>query len=80
MNITQASHSTGIVSNIGFDESEIYNIWNSVTLRSFEGLPKYSPENGVEDVITYLDDIMNDRKTDTPFHVFQICVAIPETK
>lgn len=44
MNITQASHSTGIVSNIGFDESEIYNIWNSVTLRSFEGLPKYSPE------------------------------------
>lgn len=80
MNITQASHSTGIVSNIGFDESEIYNIWNSVTLRSFEGLPKYSPENGVEDVIAYLDDIMNDRKTDTPFHVFQICVAIPGTK
>lgn len=80
MNITQASHSTGIVSNIGFDESEIYNIWNSVTLKSLEGLPKYNPENGVEEVITYLDDIMNDRKTDTPLHVFHICVAIPENK
>lgn len=80
MNITQASHSTGIVSNIGFDESEIYNMWSSVTLRSFEGLPIYSPENGIDGVITYLEDIMNDRKTDTPFHVFQICVAIPGTK
>lgn len=80
MNISQASHSTGIVSNIGFDESEIYNIWNSVTLKSFEGLPKYSPENGVSDVVSYLNDIMNDKITDTPLHIFNICVAIPGSK
>lgn len=80
MNISQASHSTGIVSNIGFDESEIYNIWNSVTLKSFEGLPKYSPENGVSDVVSYLNDIMNDKITDTPLHIFNICVAIPGNK
>lgn len=77
MNITKASHADGIVANIGFDESEIYNIWNSVSLRSLEGLPVYRPEGGTKDILAYMGDILLERRTDTPFHVFQICVAMP---
>lgn len=77
MNISQASHSEGIVSNIGFDESEIYNIWNAVNLRTLKGLPVYKSDNGAEGLITYLDDIMSERRADTPFHLFPICVAMP---
>lgn len=77
MNITKASKSGGIVSNIGFDESEIYSIWNAVSLRSLKELPVYKPENGITGVISYLNEIMSETRTDTPFHVFQLCVALP---
>lgn len=77
MNITTVSRTNGIVSNIGFDESEIYNIWNSVSLRSLEGLPVYRPEGGTKDILAYMKEIMLEKRTDTPFHVFQICVAMP---
>lgn len=45
MNITQASKSGGIVSNIGFDESELYSEWNAVSLRSLSA-PVIRPEGG----------------------------------
>lgn len=77
MNITQASRISGIVSNIGFDESEMYSIWNAVSLRSLKDLPIYKAANGAPDIITYLDEIMNEKRTDTPFHVFPICVSLP---
>lgn len=78
MNVTQASRHGGIVSNIGFDESEVYSIWNAVSLQSIKGLPVYKPENGTEGIITYLNDIMSEKRTDTPLHIFQVCVAMPE--
>lgn len=77
MNITQASKAGGIVSNIGFDESETYSIWNAVSLRALKDLPIYKPAGGITDVIAYLNDIMNEKRTDTPLHVFPICVSMP---
>lgn len=80
MNITQASRSGGIVSNIGFDESEIYSIWNAVSLRSLKDLPIYKAENGPAGIIPYMNEIMLEKRTDTPLHVFRICVSIPSRK
>lgn len=78
MNISSASITDGIVSNIGFDESEIYSIWNAVSLQSLKGLPVYKPADGTTGVIAYLNDILIEKLTDTPFHIFEIAVAIPE--
>lgn len=74
MNITQASQSGGIVSNIGFDESEVYSIWNAVSLRSLTDLPIIRPGSGV---VAYLDELMNETRTVDGLRLFPICVAIP---
>ena len=71
LNITDASTSQGITANIGFDESEAYRIWNSIKLRSLK-LPVYAPEGGLPELVTYLEDILNERRTDTPFYIFTI--------
>lgn len=75
MNITQASRSGGIVSNIGFDESEIYSIWNAVSLRTLEA-PILRP-GSISAVITLLEDIMNETHTEDGLAVFPICVTMP---
>lgn len=76
MNITEVSTQDGITANIGFDESEVYRLWDAVKLRSLE-LPVYAPEGGLPELVTYLEDILNERRTDTPLHVFNICVSNP---
>ena len=76
MNITQTSRSDGIVSNIGFDESEAYSIWNAVSLRTLKNLPIYETDNGVEGIIAYMNNILNEQITDEPLHVFPICVSM----
>lgn len=77
MNITQASHSGGIVSNIGFDESEIYTIWNAVSLQSLKDLPVYKAQDNTKGIIAYMNEIMLEKRTDTPLHIFPICVSMP---
>ena len=76
MNVTDASTAIGITANIGFDESEAYRIWNAINLRSLK-LPVYAPEGGLPELVTYLEDILNERLTDTPLHVFTICTSNP---
>ncbi|MCS2957605.1 hypothetical protein NXX53_11625 [Bacteroides salyersiae] len=74
MNITDTSTSKGITANIGFDESEAYRIWNAINLRSLK-LPVYTPEGGLPELITWLEDILKERITDTPFYVFTVCTS-----
>ncbi|MFK2275646.1 hypothetical protein ACIXO6_02435 [Bacteroides fragilis] len=69
MNITQASKSGGIVSNIGFDESELYSEWNAVSLRSLSA-PVIRPEGGTTGVISLLNSIMNETIVDDALSVF----------
>lgn len=76
MNITQASKSGGIVSNIGFDESELYSEWNAVSLRSLSA-PVIRPEGGTTGVISLLNSIMNETIVDDALSVFPICVSMP---
>lgn len=75
MNITQASRSGGIVSNIGFDESEVYSIWNAVSLRTLDA-PILKPRS-TSATITLLDGIMNETHSEEGLAVFPICVAMP---
>lgn len=77
MNITQASRSGGIVCNFGFDESEIYNIWNAVSLQTLTGLPVIKDIGGPLGAAIYLSEVMNEKRKDKEFFVFQICVANP---
>lgn len=77
MNITQASRSDGIVSNFGFDESEIYSIWNAVSLRSLTGLPVINNIGGPIGAAIYLNEVMTEKRKNEDFFVFQICVANP---
>ena len=74
LNITEASISKGITANIGFDESEAYRIWNAIKLPSLK-LPVYAPAGGLPELVTYLEDIINERRTETPLHVFTICTS-----
>lgn len=69
MNITQASKSGGIVSNIGFDESELYSEWNAVSLRSLSA-PVIRPEGGTTGVISLLNSIMNETIVDDALSIF----------
>ena len=77
MNITQASRSGGIVSNIGFDESEIYSIWNAVSLRTLADTPVLRPSDGISGLVTLLEGIMNETHAEDGIAVFPICVAMP---
>lgn len=56
LNITAASYRDGITANIGFDESELYNIWSQVSLRSL-ALPKLQFDT-LDLMISYLNDIL----------------------
>lgn len=52
MNIVNTSEE-GITFNVGFGESELYSIWNAVSLQSIK-LPVYQPEGGVPELISYI--------------------------
>lgn len=80
MNITQASKAGGILSNIGFDESEIYNLWSDVSFQSLKDLPVYAPDGGVDEILYFMIDLLREKRSHEAFHVFQICVAIPSKK
>ena len=43
MNVVSASEEEGITFNVGFSESELYSIWNAVSLQSLD-MPVYKPE------------------------------------
>lgn len=75
MNITQASHSEGIISNIGFDESELYSIWNAVSLRTLDA--PILRLGSASAIITLLEDIMNETQTEEGLAVFPVCVNMP---
>lgn len=78
MNIIQISKKNS-TANIGFDESEIYSLMSSVSLRSLDGLPILQPSGGVTDLIYHMNEVMSEKRAE-PFHVFQICVALPSTE
>ena len=80
INFNQVSRSEGVTFNIGFDEGEIYNLWNNVSLQSLPGLPVYSPENGMNGLISHLGQIMREQEVDPALHVFPICVNMPSVK
>lgn len=79
MNITQADKSTGIVSNIGFDESEVYAIWDKISLRSLENLPTFKNTDGPLGLAIYLNEIMIGKRVESDYAIFPICVAMPST-
>lgn len=77
MNIVDASEDNGITFNVGFSESELYSIWNEVSLQSLN-LPTYSPSGGINELGTYLCDVYNKKHPDAPFAIFPISVSCNE--
>lgn len=75
MNVTAVSQKSGIMANIGFNESEAYSIWNAVSLQSLK-LPVIKPANGLPGVISYLNDILNNRIADSPLQIFPVCLSV----
>ena len=71
MNIVNTSEE-GITFNVGFGESELYSIWNAVSLQSIK-LPVYQPEGGVPELISYIfENRLND---DSPFCLFPVALT-----
>jgi hypothetical protein len=72
-NITSASVESGIVSNIGFDESLMYEAWNNISLKKLPGLPIYKPSGGITALTEHLNNVM---KYNLPadYYVFPIQV------
>ena len=58
-NITSASVESGIVSNIGFDESLMYEAWNNISLKKLPGLPIYKPSGGITALTEHLNNVRN---------------------
>lgn len=81
MNIVSASRSEGITFNIGFAESELYRIWNAVSLQSLK-LPVYRPEapdpgTGGENVAALCRSLMSvDRDPSLPLEVFPVALSV----
>ena len=75
-NITSASVESGIVSNIGFDESLMYEAWNNISLKKLPGLPIYKPSGGITALTEHLNNVM---KYNLPadYYVFPIQVKKP---
>lgn len=74
MNTVKASKTEGITFNVGFGESELYSIWNAVSLQSLK-LPTYSPTGGVTELCEYMKDIFARKHPESPFAVFPISVS-----
>lgn len=74
-NITSASDTEGIVSNIGFDEGEMYSMWNAVKLKDIKTLPVYRPDNGVDELIWHLNQVAHGGGDDVPYAIFTTLVV-----
>lgn len=77
MNTTKASENDGITFNVGFGESELYSIWEDVSLQSIT-LPVIRPEGGVSELLPYI--IENSQKDDSPFCLFPVAVSCNRKK
>ena len=76
MNTTKASENDGITFNVGFGESELYSIWEDVSLQSIN-LPVLRL-GGVSELIPYI--IENSQKNDSPFCLFPVAVSCNRKK
>lgn len=76
INFTQVSRLEGFTFNIGFDEGEIYNLWNDVSLRSLPNLPIDTFES-TSSLINHLQEIMLEKEANPALHIFPICVNMP---
>ena len=74
ININQ--YSKGYHCNIGFDESELYNAWDGVSLQSLDW-PTYSPSGGISAVISHLNQVYNNTVT-ADYHIFKAIVTCQE--
>lgn len=72
-NITSASRKSGIVCNIGFDESLMYEAWNNVSLKKLPELPTYKPAGGITALIDHLSNVMR-YNTPADYYVFPVQV------
>lgn len=72
-NITSASIESGIVSNIGFDESLMYEAWNNISLKKLPDLPVYKPAGGIIAIMDHLSNVMK-YKISADYYVFPIQV------
>lgn len=81
LNIVSASKSEGITFNIGFAESELYRIWNAVSLQSLK-LPTYTPEapdptRPSSPVARLCSELLSPtRDPNLPFEIFQVVLSI----
>lgn len=74
LNITSVSTESGIVCNIGFDESLMYEAWKNVSLKELPGLPVIKYPEGVAALARHLEEVMR-YQTPADYHVFRIQVA-----
>ena len=74
LNITSVSTESGIVCNIGFDESIMYEAWKNVSLKELPGLPVIKYPEGVAALARHLEEVMR-YQTPADYHVFRIQVA-----
>ena len=58
LNITSVSTESGIVCNIGFDESLMYEAWKNVSLKELPGLPVIKYPEGVAALARHLEKVM----------------------
>lgn len=74
LNITSPSRKTGIVCNIGFDESLMYEAWNDVSLKKIPGLPVYKPEGGITALMDHLSKVMKYQE-EADYYVFPVMAS-----
>lgn len=74
LNITSVSTESGIVCNIGFDESLMYEAWKNVSLKDLPDLPVFKYPGGVTAVIEHLEKVMSYQR-EADYYVFPIQVA-----
>lgn len=85
MNIVSASRGEGITFNIGFAESELYRIWNAVSLQSLK-LPVYRPEapdpgQSSSPVVRLCEALMGpNRDPDLPLEIFPVALSVNVTQ
>lgn len=72
-NITSASKKSGIVINVGFDESLMYEAWNNVSLKQIPDLPVYAPVGGITALMEHLTKVMRYQEM-ADYYVFPIQV------
>lgn len=78
LNITSPSRKTGIVCNVGFDESLMYEAWNDVSLKKIPGLPTFRPDGGITALMDHLSKVMKYQEN-ADYYVFPVMVSNEES-